>query len=159
KAKRVIRETVSERFDIGVSPERKFVAWVGSIGAHQKEGQTRRRVLFVTLHPLSPCVSFNKQQRFACKQQRFLPGWIARKRKFTGGLIRDGSRSTSQSSWTASAAGRGGVICRAWPGTAPGSHPCAQRWRPRRVSAFPRSPSMHFPRRIGRSVPRAKWIS
>ena len=37
------------------------------------------------LQPPPPCVSFLKQQRLACKR-RFLPGWIARKRKFIDSL-------------------------------------------------------------------------
>ena len=59
----------------------------------------------VSLQAPPPCVSFKKQQRLACNR-RFLPGWIARKRKFTSGLIRHGSQNTSPSSWTATAAGR-----------------------------------------------------
>ena len=82
-----------------------------------------------------PYVSFNKQQRLACNR-RFLPGWIARKRKFIIGSIRRGSQGTSPSSWTATAAGRAAGICRAWPGTGPEWHRCARPWKQRRASGF-----------------------
>jgi len=39
------------------------------------------------MQPPSPCVSFLKQQRLACKR-RFLPGWIARKLQCNQRLIR-----------------------------------------------------------------------
>ena len=87
---------------------------------------------------------------------KYPPGWTARKPKFTGGSIRSGSRNTSPSSWTATGAGPSGATCRALPDTAPEWPPCARRSRLRRASAFPRSRSMHFPRRTGRSVPQSE---
>src|SRR6266550_2467256 len=85
----------------------------------------------LSLQPLTSCVSFNKQQRLACKQ-RFLPGWIAKKRKFTCGSIQNGSQNTSPSSWTVTDGGHVAVICLAWQGTVLVWHPCAQRSKPLR---------------------------
>ena len=39
---------------------------------------------------------------------------------------RNGCPRTSPSSWTATAGGRSGAACRAWPGTAPASGRCAR---------------------------------
>src|SRR4030081_3320403 len=92
------------------------------------------------------CVSFNKQQRLACKQQ-FPPGWTAKKRKFICGSTRGGSRTTSPLSWTATADGRGGATCPASPDTALESGPCARRLKPRLALEYLRLPCTLFPRR------------
>src|SRR6202453_4994478 len=73
---------------------------------------TPYRALWCHCAGLPCCVSVNKQQRFACKQQ-FPPGSTAKKRKFISGSTRSGSQNTSLLSWTAMADGPSGAICRA----------------------------------------------
>ena len=82
-------------------------------------------VTLASLRSPKLCVSFDKRKRLRCRR-RFLPGWIAKKRKLTGSLIRRGSQNTSQSLWTAMAAGRGDGICRAWLGIAQESRRCVR---------------------------------
>src|SRR5216683_2214754 len=103
-------------------------------GGHKRFPLTTGGTL-VSLQASPPYVSFNKQQRLACNR-RFLPGWIARKRKFITGLIRRGSQDTSPSSWTATAAGRDAGTCRAWPATGPGLRRYVRPWKRRRASGF-----------------------
>ncbi len=73
------------------------------------------------LRNAAPCGNFVTQKRFhRCRKQRFLPAWIAKKRKFICGLTGKGSHNTSPSLWTAMGVGPTAGICHVWLATVPG---------------------------------------
>ena len=84
--------------------------------------------------PVPLCVSlFLERSLCTTKYPR---GWIVRKAKFTGGLIRRGSPDISQSSWMAMGAGQSGATCHESPDTAPESHRCVRQWKRRPGSRY-----------------------
>src|SRR5439155_2999624 len=95
-----------------------------------------------------PLCYFLKQKRLPCRRQ-FPAGWSAKRPRYTSGWIRHGFHRTSQSSWTATAAGRANATCREWPDIAPELRLCATWSKPHRALLFLRSRSTRFLKKTG----------